>query len=74
MHIKHITIRVKNLAQSMQFYQSLTELAVNSNVIELRANNKEGADKASFLLSRNKIVVGNKLINMLYNGIIEVYL
>ena len=29
MHIKHITIRVKNLEQSMQFYQSLTELAVN---------------------------------------------
>ncbi len=29
MHIKHVTIKVKNLEQSMRFYETITELAVS---------------------------------------------
>ena len=29
MHIKHVTIRVKNLEQSIQFYETITELTVS---------------------------------------------
>ena len=29
MHIKHVTIKVKNLEQSIQFYETITELAVS---------------------------------------------
>ncbi len=29
MHIKHVTIKVRNLEQSIQFYETMTELAVS---------------------------------------------
>lgn len=32
MHIKHITLRVKNLEQSIQFYETITELAVSHRI------------------------------------------
>lgn len=34
MHIKHVTLRVKNMEESIEFYETITELTISNRFTE----------------------------------------